>query len=72
MPFFDCDCRYHYAYHPRYGFAVIVRAREDIEKGEEIFCHYQYPKKSSVPHWYAKLYEAQVGKEWPGTWWHDS
>ena len=65
-------CSFHYAYHPRHGFAVIVLASADIEKDEEIFCHYHYPKKSSVPHWYADLYEEQVGEEWPGTWWQDT
>ena len=54
------------AIHPRFGPILTVFATKDIKKGEEILVDYEYGYDSVVDLWYAKLYEDEMGKPFPG------
>ena len=54
------------AIHPRFGPIRTVVAKRMIKRGEEILCDYEYPKDSSIPKWYAHVYEQEMGVPWPG------
>ena len=54
------------AIHPRFGSILTVFATKDIKKGEEILVDYRYGYDSVVDLWYAKLYEDEMGKPFPG------
>ena len=56
--------KYGYADHPRFGLIRTVVAIGNINKGEEIFTHYNYPDGNLVPKWYSDLYFQEIGEDW--------
>jgi len=52
--------------HPRYGPIKAFLSIKKIKKGEEILTSYGYPTDALVPSWYAKVYEKELNKPWPG------
>ena len=60
------NARFGYAIHPRFGPIRSIVANRDINKGDEILVNYQYPEHTSVPKWYATVYEKEMERAWPG------
>ena len=58
--------------HPRYGPIKAFLTTKKIKKGEEILTSYDYPKHVFVPSWYAKEYEKEFKKPWPGGFFDES
>ena len=58
--------------HPRYGPIKALVSNKKIKKGEEIFLSYGYGKDALLPSWYAKVYEKEFNKPWPGVFFNES
>ena len=64
--FSNVNVRFQSAIHPRFGPINAVVSLKHISKGEEILASYAYSPETNVPRWFAKAYETEKKKPWPG------
>ena len=57
--------------HPRHGPIQAIQSLRNIVKGEEILVSYWYSEEGFVSRWYAKAYEQEFNKPWPGNYVYD-